>query len=549
MKPAIRSSDALIEGREAFRQRRWRKARDRLAEAEAAAPLEPPDYELLATADFLISPDSAGLDAWERAHHVHLARGDVPRAVRAAFWLGMNLMNRGEQARAGGWLARAQRLLDESGIDSVERGYMLLPAALRASRDGDAEAQLAIHGQVVEIGRRFGDQDLVTFARMGQGRGLLSSGDIPAGRAVMDEVMVAITSGDVSPLVVGIVYCSVIMGLRQVYDMGRAREWTAALERWCESQPELQMYRGECLIYKAEMRQHTGDWEKALEEMVDARTRLVGPPPHPSAGTAAYHEGELHRLAGRFAEAEEAYVRSGELGRNPQPGLALLRLAQGRVQVAEAAVRRAAAETVGMSARAELLPGYVEVLLAAGDVDGAEAGITELATIADATGSDYLEAAAREATGAIHLARDEPDQALKALRQAADAWQRLDAVYQLARTRVLAGRACHQLGDEEGARLEVAAARKEFIRLGANHDLAILDDAAARHEDVSHPLSKREFEVAELVAAGLSNKAIATQLFLSERTAESHVKHICDKLGFNSRAQVAAWVAALKAAT
>jgi ATP/maltotriose-dependent transcriptional regulator MalT len=537
------STDPLAEGKEAYRQKRWREARDLLTAAEAAAPLAPADYEVLATADFLLSVDVEGPTVWERAHHVLFERGDIARAARAAFWSGMALLLRGEIARANGWFARAQRMLDDAGLDCVERGYLRIPNAIRAGHQGDPSAAYRIHEEIVAIARRFGDEDLIIFARQGQGRSLLLSGDIESARAVMDEVMVAITTGQVSPIVLGYVYCSVIIGLRQVYDVGRAREWTAALERWCESQPELEMYRGECLVYKAEVLEHTGDWAKALEQMTNARERLSSPPPHPSAGVAAYHEGELHRLSGRFAEAEAAYVKSGELGRSPQPGLALLRLEQGRLESASASVRRALSEAQGHIARAEILPGYVEIMLAAGDSAAAQRGVAELAAIAAATASDYLHAAACQAQGATLLAEGELQRALQNLREAVEIWQGLDATYHAARTRLLIGQACRELHDEESARLEVEVARKALTRLGAVPDLKRIDKLFPQPGPPDHPLSRREVEVAELVAQGLSNKVIAGKLFVSERTVESHVKNVCDKLGFNSRAQVASWVA------
>jgi len=435
-------------------------------------------------------------------------------------------------------------VLDDAGLDCVERGYLKIPSAIRAGHQGDPQTAYRIHEEIIAIARRFGDEDLVIFARQGQGRSLLLSGDIESARAVMDEVMVAIATGQVSPIVIGYVYCSVIIGLRQVYDVGRAREWTAALERWCESQPELEMYRGECLVYKAEVLEHTGDWQKALEAMASARERLSSPPPHPSAGIAAYHEGEMHRLSGRFAEAEAAYVKSGELGRSTQPGLALLRREQSRLDVAVASVRRALSEAQGNTARAEILPGYVEIMLAAGDSAAAQAGVAELAGIAAATASDYLRAAACQAQGATLLAEGELQRALQNLREAAEIWQGLDAAYLAARTRLLIAQACRQLHDEESARMEIEVARKAFSRLGARPDLERIGKLFPQPGPPDHPLSRREVEVAELVAQGLSNKVIAGKLFLSERTVESHVKNICDKLGFNSRAQVASWVTA-----
>jgi DNA-binding CsgD family transcriptional regulator len=227
--------------------------------------------------------------------------------------------------------------------------------------------------------------------------------------------------------------------------------------------------------------------------------------------------------------------------------LALLRLAQGRTRVAEASVRRALLEAQGATARAAILPGFVEIMLAIGEVALARTAVGELAAIAAATESEYLRGAGLYADGATSLAEGEPGRALVSLRRAGEIWQRLDAAHEGARNRILIARACRELGDEDAARLEVEAARKIFVRLGANHDLALIDKAARPHDESDHHLSKRELEVAELVAAGLSNRAIAKRLFLSERTAESHIKHICDKLGFNSRSQVAAWVGARRA--
>ncbi len=536
------AAEVLEEGRDSFARHAWTDAHARLSAADGEAPLEPADLERLATAAFLIGRDAECADLWTRAHQELLGRGEVERAVRCAFWLAFGLMNKGERARASGWLARAQRLLDERRRDCVERGYLLLPLALQRIGAGDARGAYETFCKAAEIAERFVDPDLAALARHGRGRVLIRLGDIDAGVVLLDEAMAAVEAGDVSPIATGDVYCSVIEGCLEIFDLRRAQEWTAALTHWCESQPDLVPYRGQCLVRRAEILQLHGAWPDALREARQAREQLIRPPGEPAAGAAFYQEGELHRLRGEFAEAEEAYRQASQWGRTPQPGLALLRLAQGRPAAAEATIRRVVDEARDRITRSRALPAHVEIMIAVGDVSEARAAADELAQISAAMDAPLLRAVAAHAQGAVLLAERDARAALTPLRQAWTVWEDLEAPHEAARVRVLIGLACRELGDDDGGEMELEAARCVFERLGAAPDLARVAELSRRDTSGNaHGLTPRELEVLLLVAAGKTNRAIATQLFISERTVDRHVSNIFLKLGVSSRAAATAF--------
>ena len=378
-----REPDSLEQGRRAFRSRRWSQAVRLLAEAEERFSLAPGDYEALTVARFLISPDQVGAEIMGAASRELLARGDVLRAVRAAFWASATLGRLGQVAAGSGWNARGQRLLDDAGIeDCVERGYLLIAPAFAAMHAGEFETVLGLAGEISAIARRFGDADLLAVIRQVGGRTRLLQGDVKDGMAILDEVMLSVTTTEMSPLVVGLIFCFMIRTAHEFHAFGRAREWTAAIERWCLPQPDLDMYRSECRVYHAHVLRVAGDWQHASEQVASACGAFLRPPPHPAAGFALYELGELHRLVGRYPEAEGAFSQAASHGHPAQPGLALLRLGQGRVDAASASVRRALAETRNPLARAGILPAFVEIVLAVGDAGAAaEGAAAELAQI------------------------------------------------------------------------------------------------------------------------------------------------------------------------
>ena len=532
-----RRLDPLAHGRACYGRRAWSDAYQSLLCADQTTSLQADDLERLGLAAYLTGRDVEFQRALERLHRIHAEADDRAGAARCTFWLALTAMLRGEIGQANAWIARGQRLVEDR--DCVERGYVLLAVAEQHLQDGQADQAEATASQAAAAGERFDDADLTAAARHAQGRALIDRGDVVAGLKRLDETMLPVVAGELSPIMTGLMYCSVIDTCQQVYALGRAREWTSAFSRVCEQQPDMGAFTGICLVHRSEILQLQGSWPDALTEACRAceRARHAQRPP---PGAALYQQAEIHRLCGDFQKAEEAYRAASERGCEPYPGLALLRLAQGRTDAARTAIRRLTGATSDRLRRARLLPAYLEIMLATDDLADARSARSELHELARAFDTDGLRAVMAQADGAIALVEGDAQAAVAPLRRAFEAWQRLEAPYEAARVRVLIGDACHALGDAEAAALEHAAARSEFERLGAQPELARLDARNARGQDApKNPLTARERQVIRLISSGRTNREIADALCLSERTVDRHVSNILGKLDVPTRAAAA----------
>jgi DNA-binding CsgD family transcriptional regulator len=427
--------------------------------------------------------------------------------------------------------------------DHVEVGWLLIPTLLESVFRGDTDQVAKVASEIVGIAQRFADRDLLALGLMEHGQALVRGGRVEAGLQLVDETMVAVTTGELSPIVAGIIYCKTLSFCLHVFEVRRAREWTDALTRWCEDQPEMVAHNGPCLVHRAELMALGGAWPDALNELTRVEQRFTeGVLNRLVQGDAAYLRGELHRLNGEFADAEAAYETASEMGRHPQPGFALLRLAQGQLDAAAAAIRSAVAETTRWPGRARLLPACAEIMLAVGDADAAAIASRELGEIASSQGSASLAAQAANAVGSVHLAKGNHEAALGELRRAWEGWQALDAPYEAARVRVRLAACCRALGDHDTAGLELAAARRTFEQLGAPAELAATNSLMATPGIVEvYGLTSRELEVLALVAKGNSNREVAAELVLSEHTIARHLQNVFIKLGVSSRTAASAF--------
>ena len=532
-------SELRERARDCYRRRQWIAAFDAFSQADETEPLAAADLWLLAWSAHLTGRDEDFAQTMGRAYRAHLDAGEPLSAARCAGWLGAMLDLGGEVGPGAGWLSRAGRLVEREGIDCPERGFLVLLAAFDHAEAGDHDAMLDAATQAFEVAERFGDADLAAMALILQGRARLARGETKAGLALLDEAMVSVTTDQLLPALTGLAYCNVIDGCQEVYDLRRSQEWTAALTRWCDGQPDLVPYAGQCLVHRSEISQLHGDWAQALHEATRACDRLAG---RPAIANAHYQLAEMHRLQGEFTEAEQAYRRVGEFGRQPQPGLALLRLAERRVNVAAAAIARVLDESSDRASRCRVLPAYVDIMLVAHQVSAAMTAADELFAIAESLGAPFLRASAAHARGAGLLAQGDPAGALIELRRAVSIWRQMEAPYESARARVLVGQACRELGDADSAEIEFEAAGQLFQEMGAAPEAERLRQLISSAE-LSYPngLTAREVQVLSLVATGRTNREISSTLMISEHTVARHLQNIFNKLGVSSRTAATAF--------
>jgi ATP/maltotriose-dependent transcriptional regulator MalT len=410
-----------------------------------------------------------------------------------------------------------------------------------ARHTGELDRAEELADRAIELGRRFRDPDVLAMAIHAKGLTLVAMGRVREGLALLDEAMAAVINGDLSSYFTGIIYCSVIAACLELGDIGRAGEWSDAAREWCDTLAPDSPFPPLCRVNRSEVARLRGSWSEAEAEALRAADELMAIESGPGGGSAFSQLGEIRRCVGDLAGAEAAFERAMELGDDPQPGLALLRLSQRKVEAARTALRSALAAERHPPRRARLLGAQVEAALAAGAVDEARAAADELDAMAAATDFPAFAAAAASAVGAVALAEGDADGAIGSLRSATATWRDLRLPRETAATRSLLGRALLAAGDEEAARVELGAALAEFERLGAGPDVAMLRAALGAPAPLPGGLTAREVEVLRLVAAGRTNRDIAVELVISEHTVARHLQNTFAKLGVSSRAAATAY--------
>lgn len=507
-----------------------------MLEAEDPGSLDADDLSALADAAWWLGKLDRSITVRERAYDARINSGDEAGAAFEAFALSLALGDKGADALASGWRARAYRLTEEAP-DSLAAGYLLSMEAVAAFHAGDPADCIEKAAATIEIGKRNKDNTLVAWATHVEGLGLIKRGDVDKGWERLDESMIAVTTSRLKPMWAGLMHCGMLVACEEWGDPRRGWQWVEATERWLGTVPGAVLYPGVCRIHKVRIMQLRGTWSDAEAEARSACTDLSGVHSY-SAGRGYYEIAEIKRMSGDYEAAHELYQQAHGLGCDPQPGLARLRLAQGRVDAAVAGLRRALDETQDPLLRASLLPHQIEVSLAAGDVTAAATAADELEALSAEYRSPIIVASALTGRGALLLAHGDARGAMSELRRAVTEWMHLDCLFEVARSRVLLAQALRLVGDDDGATFELDAALVTFERLGAG------PDARGVRELLGTPgggggLSPREGEVLRLVAAGCSNKEIAAQLVISENTVARHMQNIFAKLGITSRAAAA----------
>ena len=464
----VPSEGALDAGRDAFGRQDWETAWELLSKAHAASPLEPADLEKLGEAGFWTNRHEESYPFQQRAYQDYLKAGDVERAAYVALVLTIHYTSRMDFAVAGGWYAKAERLL-ETLPESFAHGYLAFVTALFEEASGDWPAVLETATRLYAVGCRCGDADLQALGLAFQGLAETHLGEVAHGTKLLDEAMASATAGELTTLAVGVIYCRMLCACLDLQDFGRAGEWTDVI-RAAGPPAGLGGLPGDCRTHRAAVLAKRGNWEEGLQEaelaIEEMETFYM-----PHVGIAARELGEIRLLRGDLVGAEEAFVRSHGFGVSPEPGLSLLRLARGEVDTAARALETALAELgEGRLERARLLPARVEVALAKGDVTGARAAVAELEETAEAYGTAALGAAAEHARGALELASGNSDEAAARLASGQRLWLRVEAPYDAARAGELLGEAHLQRGDHESGLLELRAAAAAFERLGATLD-------------------------------------------------------------------------------
>lgn len=532
-------AELLAEARASYARRDWPDAYRGLSRARQRGSLVADDLHALADAAWWLGMIKETLTISEECHQHFLDEGRPLKAAMNALEIGFAWMLRGEVAIGSGWVSRARRILEEQP-DCVEQGFLIWLDTDGALETGDLESALVGARQIQEIGHRFDSSTLISLGLVVEGMVAIRGGQVDKGFALLDEAMLPVLAGQVAPDWAGNIYCQLMGVCHDLADVRRARQWTEATQRWCEGFASAVVFLGVCRMHRVQLLQIDGLWTQAQSEASIACAELAGMNVV-VVGEAHYQLAELRMLADDLAAAEQGFQRAAELGRDPQPGLALLRLAQGRTAEAATGLRIALANSANAPfRRARLLAAYVEIALADRDIPAAAAASEKLTEIAAKYATAGFITWAGHARGAVLLEQGQPEQALPILLDAYRRYCDVPAPYDAARIRVLVSVAYGALGDADAAAVQLAAATHTCADLGAALQIRFLSEGR-RNTDVPGGLTVREVEVLTHIAGGATNKEAGAALFISEKTVGRHLANIFTKLGVNSRTAAAMW--------
>jgi DNA-binding NarL/FixJ family response regulator len=531
------AEERLGEAHAAHQRGDWATAYALLAQLRGAHPLGVDDLAALSEAAWWLGLIRETLEVSEECHHRLLEDGQIERAAMVALENSFNWFLRGQPEIGSGWISRARRLLD--GLPTcVGHGFLLWMEASEQAEAGDVDAALASARRMCAMAEELDAPMLTSFGLALEGTLVIRHGDTERGFGLLDEAMLPVLAGRLSPDSAGNLYCQMMSICHELADVPRARRWTEITESWCDGFTSAVMFAGICRVHRTQLLRLQGDWDEAVsaatlaaEELAELNNEAVG--------EALYEIGETDRLRGDLAGARSRYDAAREFGRDPEPGASLLLLAEGRPDQAHAAITRRLTEVNDPFVRARLLRGQVDIALVRSDLETIDAAADELTAIADRYRTPGFRAWAESAHGVHLLVTGAVDDALAALRSALSSYQVMGATYDAAVTRLLIARALASSGDAGASQAEADRARAVLDELGAVAPPGYALESKARV--LPGGLTVREAEILVAIAEGLSNREVAGHLVISEKTVARHLANVYAKLGVSSRTAAAAW--------